>query len=817
MIFRSGISLFFLLLGAVFCSASIPLHAQNRPSKTKSDSTNLVVRRLKFKGNDHVRRGTLETLIRTHTNREFLGIPGFTPWYFMWKLTKSFGEKPALLNYKTAAADIQRITQYYNSIGFLSASADTSYDIFGKHKVKVTFHINEGKRSYIRSVSYSGIPDSAFKNKQQKINFYKSSPLTGQQINDSTFKAHLPYLTDKLNKERGRIVDYLQNNGYAAVTRDSITAFIERSKQNKYHLHVLYKVNPGKKYKFGDLHIMLAGPGNDTTFTSQNSKSDTLTSKAYVSDDKKIYLHVQNSAHTRYSLLTNQIHFKPGNTFSQKRYIKSVNEFQNLNMMSVLQFGLSKNGNSPNYSGNAIPVYFRLQTKPRNSVSFDVFGMKRYGYGSGAGLTYNNNNLLGKGENLKLNVNGSFEYVGRKTLLPPAYQNAGSITTNSRFFQSFQAQADFSLPRLVWPFGWLNNYLFFSNSRTRYTLSYDHSDRLLFDINSDIKFNLQDRVQHNNRFTSILDLLQLELLDTHPTDPFRKALNQEFQNDPLALQQILEDFRPQFSSLFQYTFRSENTNIIKRNYGYFSEYSIGVGGTIPYLIDRFVVTPGTVEGNIPSPVKFSQNDLTYSRYFKVTADYRRYFSLSPNTVFAVRGFGGFARAYGKRKTIPLNQRFYAGGSNDIRGWSLFTLGPGSIPYKNVKINGGEIKLLSQIELRQTVLKHFLSSNWILAFFTDAGNVWYGPEEQVSNNNLNPSTPSNNGNTSNQPVNLEQGRFRLNHFYKQIAVGSGVGIRIDLNYLILRFDFAFRIHDLQKGWLSPRSKKLHFDFGIGQSF
>ncbi len=788
-------------------------YGQNNAAQDKLPDS-LVVRRLKFRGNDHVKTGTLESLVRTHTNREFLGIPGFTPWYFIWKLTRTFGEKPATLNYETAASDLQRIVRYYNSIGFLQASADTSYDIYGRHnhKVKVAFVIDEGKRSYIKSVSYSGMPDSAFQSHQKEKAFYKSSPLTEKQINDSTYKANTPYIIKKLDKERGRIINYLKDNGYAAATRDSITAYIKHDDKDKYHLHLLYRVKPGKKYRFGDLHIKLSGPGvNDTSITYP--QKDTLSGKPYTRNNKKIFLQKQPSAHSRYSLLTDHILFKPGAVFNQKRYIASVNEFQNLDMMNVLRFGLSKSGSEPDLSDDTVPVYLKLQTLPRNAINLSVFGMRRYGYGSGAGLTYTNNNLFGKGEKLELSVKGSFEYVGQKKLqdLSSTFQNLETIKTRNKFFRSFQTQAKFSLPRLTFPFGGLNKYLGFSNSRTRYSLSYRRADRLLFNINANIKFNWQYQVQHNTRLSSTLDLLQLEVLDTHPSKPFQEALNQEFENNPVALQQILEDFRPQFSSLFQYTFRDINTDLIRRDYGYYSEYSFGLGGTIPYLIDRFAVTPGTIEGTLPSPVRFSKNNLAYSRYVKFTADYRRYFTLSPNSVFAVRGFGGYAQTYGKRKRIPLNQRFYAGGSNDIRGWALFTLGPGSIPFNKVAINGGQIKLLSQMELRQTFLRNFLSSNWMLAVFTDAGNVWYGPHENITSINNSIQT----GNPNNSNINLEHGRFNLDNFYHQIAVGSGVGLRIDLNYLILRIDFAWRIHDLQRGWFN--SKKVHFHFGIGQAF
>jgi outer membrane protein assembly factor BamA len=814
--------------------------AQNN---AEHDSTNYVVRAINFHGNNHVKSNTLNSLILTHTNRDFLGIPGFTLFYFIWKLTNhTFGEKPALLNYATVAADMKRITQYYNSIGFLSASTDTSFNFYHKNRVKVNFNIHEGKRSYIKSIAYSGFPDSAFKSHLSKINFYKASPLADEQINDSTFRVNMPFITEDLNNERQRIIDYLNNHGYAAATLDSVMTYVKQEKKNPHFLRLLYQVNAGKRYRFGNLYIQLAGPGpvNDTTFTYQ--KSDTLDKKPYTLNGQKIIMQKQASARTRFRLITDQLLFKPGAIFNKKRYNKTLNSFQNLGMMTVLSFGgyqneirqdtlQSGNLDTLTQSGNTIPLYFKLQTLPRDNLGFNVFGMQRYGYGSGAGVSFSNNNIFGRAEKLSFSLNGSFEYVGQKQLqkLPPSLREKHGIKINNAFFHSIQAKLGLTLPRLIFPFAALNKKLPFSNSHSILSLSYKRADRALFTINSDLQFNLQYQVQHNQRLASIFDLLQLELLDTHPHKIFIESLKNEFSGNPVFRQQILEDFRPQFTSLTSYTFRDVNTDLINRNYGHFSQYTIGVGGMVPYLIDRYAVTPDTIEGYIPSPFKFTKihrqncrggkiqpnqkcyNELAYSQYIKFTADYRRYFQLSRNSVFAVRGFGGIAKTFGKRKAIPLNQRFYAGGSNDIRGWSLFTLGPGAIPFDKVSILGGQIKLLSQIELREIFARNFLASNWIAALFTDAGNVWYGPD-QLADLNLPGS-----GNPTNLPVNLEKGRFKLNQFYKQIAVGSGAGLRIDFKYLILRFDIAFRLHDLQKGWFSRRSKKVHFYFGIGQSF
>lgn len=788
-----------LLFGLLFVISEKGI-SQNLPAE--SDTTDNVVRIIRFVGNDNVKDNTLEALIRTQTNREFLGIPRFTPWYFIWQLTGKFGEPPSLLNRTTVANDMERIKQYYKTVGFLDAEVDTNIVEFKKNRVEVSFLIDEGNEYSISTLSYTGMPQ--FSDSTKGPEFYDDSPITRERINDSTYSANRRYSENQLNQERNRIITFLKNNGYASVQKDSINVLVKRDSIDQYQLDALFTIDSGDKYTFGDLYITLRGPEDSL----QVNQKDTLRNPPFTINNKAIYLQKEKSSQTKFSLLTDQLLFQPGDVFNNSLYIRTVNEFQNLGMLSIRQFGLSEDGSLPDYTKEEIPVMFSLQTLPKHSLNFNLFGMYRYGFGSGAGVTYTNNNLFGKAENLQIGVNGSFEYVTSQTV---EEISADSASEEGRLFRSFETRVEYSLPRLIFPFSGLDDNVFFSNGRTRYSLSFTRSNQLLFDINSDIRFNLRYEVQHNQRYSSFLDLIELDLLDTDPTPQFRQDLAEEFGEDSFEYERILEDFRPQFSSILRYTFRSQRTDLIKRNFGYFSDYSIAMGGNIPYLMDRYIVTPGTVEGNLPPLIPASQNSLAYSRFVKGTADYRRYIPISNNAVFGYRGFIGLAYPYGNSTSIPLNQRFYAGGANDIRGWDIYSLGPGAIPLDDVTINGGEIKLLAQTEVRQRIIKNFLSANWIAAWFTDAGNIWYGPRTEFpSDETAAAGQPS-----TNQRETLELGKFKFDEFYKQIAVSSGLGLRLDWEYVVIRFDFAFRVHDLQRGWFEDNTP--YFTFGIGHSF
>ena len=785
-------------IGALFFLADVSVAQSDQESIISESDEEKVVRIVRFSGNREASNRALRTLVRTRTNREFLGIPRFTPWYYINQVF-GVGESPSYLNREIVSNDMERVRIYYENLGYFDVRVDTTIVEYRPNRVEVSFIIQEGRMSTIESVSYTGLPD--FEDPELREDFFSESNFSGNAINDSTFSVSRQYRAQNLRQEQSRIISYLRNNGYASTQRDSVRALIKPRDDNPYQLDILYSIRPGGFYTFGDVYVKLAGPDGP------NGYEDTLrvTTRNSSGSEFVTELLKQESAQSRFSLLSDQLQFEPGDRFSQAEYLRTVNAYQNLGMLLINRFGLSETSSLPDYTRDNIPVYFELQTLPKHSIRTEFFGMRRYGFGTGAGINYTNNNLFGRAENLTLSTSGNIEFV------PSGARPVGGST----IFRSFEARTEYSLPRLNFPFSPFDGQSWVESSRTLYSLSYSQSSQEFFDVNSDIRINLRYEVNHSSRTRSFLDLIEMDVVDTDPSPDFRQTLLDQFREtgpdgepepDEVVLnrfevQRILEDFRPQFSSIIRYTIRNQNTNLIKRNFGYFSEVSLAVGGNLPYLIDRYIANPGEIEGELSFPFGIFPNRLSYSRYVKISADYRRYIPLSPNTVYAFRLFGGYALPFGESTNIPLNRRFFAGGSNDIRGYSPFRLGPGGILANQVSIPGGDIKLAAFTEFRQIFINSFLNAQWHIAWHTDAGNVWYGPKNEFLDED-------------NVDI-LEEGRFSFDNFYNQIPVSSGIGVRLDWEFIIARFDITYRINDLERGWFNNGNR--YFSFGIGHSF
>jgi outer membrane protein assembly factor BamA len=456
---------------------------------------------------------------------------------------------------------------------------------------------------------------------------------------------------------------------------------------------------------------------------------------------------------------------------------------QGLRAVRLKRFNLSEDGSLPDYTTDLeLPAFFELTTVPKYQLSAELFGMQRVGFGAGAGLRFNNSNLFRRAHRLEAALNGNFEYVSRSNLL----------------LRSIDGSLNYIIPNMSFPFNWLDKGNRFLFSETQFQIGLSQVNQINFDINANFRANWRFNMTHSRSKQSSVDFMELDVLDASPTPSFRNELDALVASgriDQLQKNLILNDYQPQANSTFRYTFRDVTTNVIKRDNGHFYEWSAEFSGNFPWLSDRYLITPGILEGDLPSPVG-SANKLIYSQFIKVSLDQRRYVPLNDITVFAIRAYAGAAYPYGGNLQLPINRRFFAGGSNDIRGWFPLRLGPGALQDQSA-INGGDIKLLTSAEIRSTLARDFLSSTWILSLFTDAGNVWQSPRNAT----------------------LPETKFRFDTFYQQIAVGGGYGIRIDWEFVVFRIEMAYRLHDLKEGWF----QKTHLfrdgaiQFGIGHAF
>ena len=717
------------------------------------------------------------------------------------------GEPPAWLDRTMLTSDVERLRIFYEQQGFREARIQADVDTTREAgRAVVTFAIDPGRATWIRRVTYTGL-DSLDADGRRLVSRQSLLPPRNQAPGHSLQydATDLRYSEPLLVNERQRLLTVLRNSGYAAVTRDSITAVVTPYRPDSFD--VTLRVYTGPRYRFGAVHFEVQGPEEEAS-----PRADTL------AGDQQVTWRIQHDRWLHGTLLTRSLRFRPGLWYDHAQLLSTK---RRLEALGVFAFTDIRPLSTARAHGPArLEHQITVRTRPRHRFRFEAFSVQRNGVlgdagseiGGGLGMGYENANLFGGGEAFRLRTTASIAADEGLTVFSSAQAEAtGSLT----------------LPYLTVPFGRLDRGLDLYQARTALSLS------LLMARRDDLRLLIRGRgtarvrleMQHNPTVTSLVDLLDISLSNPDTLAGFQdqfldRILNSNGQSvsDPVQLAQILEDYtQPQVNNAMRYSFRSARVNPLRRDRGYTYEAAIEVGGNLPYWLDAFVLTPGKTEGSLPGlPILGSADTdtrLIYRQYLRIVGDVRRYYPLGRGAVFAWKLIGGWAHPTGQARVVPFDRRFYSGGATSVRGWRLRELGPGAAAFQteNVRdegatnILGGDIKLEASAELRKTFLQEVLTADWIIAVFTDVGNVWFGPRNPGFRN-MEAGTPN--------------GRFVARRFFKELGIGSGAGMRISWEYLIMRLDVAHRVYDPtapEQGFFPRGLKHPTLYFGIGHTF
>lgn len=763
---------------------------------------------VRFTGNVLYSDETLALLVRTRANRRFLGVPGLNWWLWMHRAGTSgrfgrlgealagLGESPAFVDATTLAADAERLEALYRQEGYRNATVQVALDTLGGDKLSVSFHINPGKASYLRRVTYEVADENGHPLLSAPVarRLAQESLLSHADVDaDSTgqpgFTAQQQrYSESVLIEERRRLLGFLRDRGFAAINRDSIRALVYPLPADSFD--VAFRIRPGEAYRVGPITVVVTGP-ETTAPIRRDTIAGIFPTVVEVRGEKKL----------QPGLLARTLRMTPGAPFSQdavlttKRQLEATGVFSFTNLVPLWADTFRVDGQL------VLPYRFDLRTRPRHALRVETFALQRSGIlagsdselGTGAGVTYDNLNLLGKGESLRLRTAGSV-----------------SADLDGGLFTSGQLEASATLSFPYGPFGFDAFVPAGRTPRTQIATSIltARRDDLGLIIRARIGARLRVELPHTSTLRSIIDVVDFSLSDPDTLARFSSFLDLDEIEDPLQRAQLREEIlenytRPQISTVLRYTLRSARFNPLRREQGYLNEVSLGVGGYAETLLDFFVYTPGIGEGSLPSPLGRGSR-LIYRPYVRLTGDARRYRLVTPRTVVAFKAGAGLALATGATGVVPFDQRFYSGGATSVRGWRLRELGPGGASFRSsgevANVLGGDIWLELGAEVRQTVVPTLFEAEWMAAAFVDAGNVWLGPR--------NPGFGANES----------AGRFKLDRFYREVGVGSGVGLRVVWTYLVLRFDFAVPVYDPGRPeGLLPDGVRPLVHFGLGHAF
>lgn len=417
----------------------------------------------------------------------------------------------------------------------------------------------------------------------------------------------------------------------------------------------------------------------------------------------------------------------------------------------------------------------QISTNKPNSISFQPEGTNTAGdLGAAASLTWENRNLFHGSELFSVAVRGAYEAI---TGLE-GYQNQNYV--------EYGLESKLKFPRFLAPF-----------------LSSTFKHRSLATSELSLSYNLQNRPEFHRRVFSTA-------WRYHWAEPRHHI---SYRVDLLDLNYI---YMPWISATFKHDYldNANNRNAILR-YNYEDLFIMKSGAGLTYndgvnAVRANIEASGNILNGLSKAFRFKQNaigqytlfNIAYAQYAKFDIDYTHLFLFDSRNTLAAHAEFGIAWPYGNSSVLPFEKRYFSGGANTVRGWGVRELGPGKYRGTDGRIDfinhTGDVKLTLNLEYRTYLF-------WKLngAAFIDAGNIW----------------------TLRNYAEQPGGQFKMNTFYRQIAVAYGLGLRLNFDYFILRFDAgmkainpAYRNKEEHFALIHPNfGRDLAFHFAVGFPF
>ena len=571
----------------------------------------------------------------------------------------------------------------------------------------------------------------------------------GRVLGTGALKAGEQFNVSNLDGERKRITEYLVNRGYYRFNKDYITFRADTvAGVPKVDLTLVLHPFPVSRDSIG------AHP----VYTVRN-----VNYKSGDPEDDRIPF--------RTSVLRNNTFITSGKPYSAKDLQTTYNRFGRLQAIKYTNISFVEDEDAKELDCN-----IQLTANKPHSISFQPEGTNTAGdLGAAASLTYQHRNVFRGSELLSLELRGAYENI------------KGLEGYSNEDFLEYSVEAKLQFPRFIAPFI-ARPFIKSTQSSSELSLMYD----------------LQNRPEYHRRVLSLAWKYKWNYTNHHD----------RYWIDLLDLNYV---FMPWISDTFRHDYLEDDTNrnaILRYNYENLFIMKFGLGwaynnGT--HAIKMAFETAGNLLNLFANSFSVGKKedgytkifDIAYAQYVKADMEYTKYIRFDYDNQLVFHAGLGIAYPYGNSTILPFEKRYFSGGANSVRGWSVRGLGPGRFAGKDGNIDfinqTGDMKLDLNLEYRAQLFWKFTG-----ALFVDAGNIW----------------------TLRNYADQPGGQFRFANILKEMAVAYGLGLRLNFDFFILRFDFGMKaVNPAYKDQgsthypiIHPRlSRDLTFHFAVGLPF
>ncbi len=776
--------LYFLCLAWILAACSTTKYVGD--GEYLLDKVEIVSDNKSYKANE------LKPYLRQQPNFKVFGLMKWQLFVYDWsgrnekrwlsKQLRRIGEPPVILDTALVDQSTDELRRFFINKGYVNAEVAATIDTSRQKKAVVTYRINSNKpyriHNYTMNLDDPKI-DSIAHLKAPRRSAVSSAFRISPEDYNSLIKDSALFDRDVLDKERQRITTQLRRRGYYAFNRDYL-AYLADSSYNRNIVDLDLVLKPyrllkpdgsvidtlHRQYYIKDVTIVTDyDPLNQVQSDLKLTSSDTVK----VGDLQILY--GKGGRSIRPGVLRKSTYITPGRLFNERGVEQTYSSFAALRALRNVNIRFSEVE-----EGDTMKLNCTILTSPAKLQGFgvDLEGTNSAGdFGFASSVNYQHRNIFKGSEVFSAKVRGAYEAL--------------SSSSDGSSYWELGAESSVLFPRFLFPFV-SESFKRKIRASTEFKVSYGIQTRPEYRraiLSGGWSYIWQDRSNMQARHTfKLLDIDYVHLPKIDST--FAKDLPESMK---------LYNFTDQFvvGSGYTYSFSNYNPQNRLRN-THSLRVSFEMAGNMLYLISKLTNEKKDEDG------LYRLFGINYSQFIKGDVDFSRSIVLDSRNKLAFHAGVGVGYPYGNARMLPFERSYFSGGANSVRGWSVRSLGPGSMrisPDGTFADQVGDIRLDLNMEYRTKMFWKFE-----MAAYVDAGNIW----------------------TMHKDKDRENANFDFSRFYKEIAVSYGLGLRLDFDFFLIRFDTGMKAYNPQERgkdrWaiLNPNLKgNFAWHFAVGYPF
>jgi outer membrane protein assembly factor BamA len=682
-----------------------------------------------------------------------------------WKiwLANVVGEPPVILDSMLLGKTQQQFFQYLKNQAYYNSAIN----------VEVKTRRKKAK------VKYSIVPNEPLK--VGKLQYTFLDPNIKQVIIKDSVNGFLRegrlFSLENIKKERNRITTVLKENGYYDFTREYVRFEVDTfSIPSKAHVNLIVDefVKEGEGVTFYKTAHKQYYIDQISYYPNYNPQEAIRDYSGYIKSFDTLQYNGFNFIYSKKKNVKPQTILRASLLNTGELYNKSKLQQTLDNYSSIKLYRLRNIDFEPSEKADSL-LNAKVLLSPLiyQGYSFNTEITNAKGnIGLGGAVSFYHRNLFKGAEYFSVKLSGAYQMQGRET-----------AASGVNVFDA-GVEAKLEVPTVLFPY----RSVLFSNKRvssTVFSMGF-HLQKYPQFTHKIAFFNMGYRWKQNKKIRHTLTPFDFGSVQADYTDSYYESFIQGTYQE--------KKFQDYFIASGRYSLFYQGKEATRKvNHSRF-RFNYEMAGNLPVLVMSNLTD--TVSGGY-----YEVFNTRLAQYLKADVDYRYYFWLNENNSLAFRLFGGCVFPYGNAEAVPYVKQYYAGGSESIRAWGAQELGPGS--YKapardRNSIQTADLKLEFNMEYRYTIYKWFKG-----ALFVDGGNIWSIKKEDRR----------------------EGAAFSANSFYRQIALGTGTGVRLDFSYAIIRLDLGLKMFDpaqeLSEAWVLFNRpfefNQVVVNFGVGYPF